>query len=215
MDLHDLLFLKALLGDASGGGGGGGGAVASVNGMTGAVTLPGAKINGRNITAQSVVTDNGVEGVSIEYLDENNVEQTVFLPDGVGLAAALATMQTKAISDAGGYFTTDTVEAALQELGGGKEDVTTIVTKQSSDTSQTLVENKFYIWPEMSALTITCPVTGGPYVFRFTSGNTPTTLTMTGITMPDDFAVEANTTYEINVLEGYGVAASWAYSAVS
>ena len=91
----------------------------------------------------------------------------------------------------------------------GLEPVTTVVNKTASDTSQTLAANTFYIWPEMSALTITCPATGGPYAFRFTSGATATTLTMSGITMPDDFAVEANKVYEVNVYEGYGLAVSW------
>ena len=91
----------------------------------------------------------------------------------------------------------------------GLEPVTTVVNKTASDTSQTLAENTFYIWPEMSALTITCPATGGPYAFRFTSGATATTLSMTGITMPDDFTVEANKVYEVNVYEGYGLAVSW------
>ena len=91
----------------------------------------------------------------------------------------------------------------------GIESETIIVNKTASDTSQTLAENTFYIWPTMSSLTITCPATGGPFAFRFTSGSTATTLSMTGITMPDDFAVEASKTYEINVYEGYGVAVSW------
>ena len=91
----------------------------------------------------------------------------------------------------------------------GLEEQTTVVNKTASDTAQTLAENTFYIWPEMSALTITCPTTGGPYAFRFTSGATATTLTMTGITMPDDFTVEANKTYEVNVYQGYGLAVSW------
>ena len=95
----------------------------------------------------------------------------------------------------------------------GLEPVTTVVNKTASDTSQTLAANMFYIWPEMSALTITCPATGGPYAFRFTSGTTATTLTMTGITMPDDFVVEASKTYEINVYQGYGLAVSWEVSA--
>lgn len=93
-----------------------------------------------------------------------------------------------------------------------KEDETTIVTKTASDTSQTLAENTFYVWPEMTSLTITCPSTGGPYAFRFTSGSTATTLTMSGITMTDDFTVEASKVYEINVYQGYGLAASWAVS---
>ena len=91
----------------------------------------------------------------------------------------------------------------------GLEEQTTVVNKTASDTAQTLAANTFYIWPEMSALTITCPATGGPYAFRFTSGATATTLSMTGITMPDDFTVEANKTYEVNVYEGYGLAVSW------
>jgi len=91
----------------------------------------------------------------------------------------------------------------------GLEEQTTVVNKTASDTSQTLAANTFYIWPEMASLTITCPATGGPYAFRFTSGSTATTLTMTGITMPDDFTVEANKTYEVNVYEGYGLAVSW------
>lgn len=91
----------------------------------------------------------------------------------------------------------------------GLQEQTTVVNKTASDTSQTLAANTFYIWPEMSALTITCPATGGPYAFRFTSGSTATTLTMTGITMPDDFSVEANKVYEVNVYQGYGLAVSW------
>lgn len=94
----------------------------------------------------------------------------------------------------------------------GLEEATTIVTKTSSDTSQTLAANTFYVWPTMTTLTVTCPTTGGPYAFRFTSGSTATTLTMSGITMPDDFTVEANKVYEINVYQGYGLAASWAVS---
>lgn len=105
-----------------------------------------------------------------------------------------------------------TVGEALDELDDGKENATSIVTMTASQTSQNLAKNYFYVWPEMTSLTITCPSTGGPYAFRFTSGSTATTLTMSGITMPDDFTVEANKVYEINVYQGYGLAASWAVS---
>jgi hypothetical protein len=91
----------------------------------------------------------------------------------------------------------------------GLEPVTTVVNKTASDTAQTLAASTFYIWPEMASLSITCPTTGGSYAFRFTSGTTATTLTMTGITMPDDFTVEASKTYEINVYQGYGLAVNW------
>ena len=91
----------------------------------------------------------------------------------------------------------------------GLEPVTTVVNKTASDTSQTLAANTFYVWPEMASLAITCPTTGGPFAFRFTSGATATTLSITGITMPDDFSVEANKVYEVNVYQGYGLAVSW------
>lgn len=95
----------------------------------------------------------------------------------------------------------------------GKEAVTEIVTKTAADVSCTLEKNKFYIWPEMASLSITCPATGGPYAFRFASGSTATTLSMTGITMPDDFSVEADRIYEVNVYAGMGLAVSWGTTA--
>ena len=166
--------------------------VASVDGKTGAVTvLPSGGTQGQ-VLKKSSSTDYAVEwanesgggGGTSDYSDLTNKPQI----NSVALAG------NKSAGDLG-------LEPALD-----------IVTKTSADTSQTLAENKFYIWPEMSALTITCPATGGPYAFRFTSGSTATTLTMTGITMPDSFAVEASRVYEINVLEGYGVATSWEVS---
>ena len=93
--------------------------------------------------------------------------------------------------------------------GGGGGSTTTVQTMTASDTAATLAENVFYIWPEMAALEITCPASGGVYAFRFTSGETATELTLSGITMPDDFTVEAGRVYEINVYEGFGLAQSW------
>lgn len=119
--------------------------------------------------------------------------------------------KTSDLTNDSGFITSAPVASVNGRTGAvtGLEEQTTVVNKTASDTSQTLAENAFYIWPEMSALTITCPATGGPYAFRFTSGTTATTLTMTGITMPDDFTVEASKTYEINVYQGYGLAVSW------
>lgn len=86
-----------------------------------------------------------------------------------------------------------------------------VVNKTSSDTTNTLEKDTFYIFPAMASLSVT--VTGtGLYIFRFTSGSTPTTLTITGAVMPDSFTVEANKVYEVNIYEGYGVVSSWAAS---
>lgn len=72
--------------------------------------------------------------------------------------------------------------------------------------------NKRYVCGEVSALSITPPETGMIDVV-FTSGSTATVLTATGITFPEWFDstnLDANTRYEINVLDGFGVITAWA-----
>ena len=73
-----------------------------------------------------------------------------------------------------------------------------------------------YVCGEVATLDITLPASGCVDV-RFESGSTPTVLTITpptGVTVKwaggfDPTALEANTTYEINIADGLGVAASW------
>jgi hypothetical protein len=73
-----------------------------------------------------------------------------------------------------------------------------------------------YVCGEVATLDITLPESGIVDV-RFESGSTPTILTITpptGVTVKwaggfDPTALEANTTYEINIADGLGVAASW------
>ena len=67
---------------------------------------------------------------------------------------------------------------------------------------------------ELTSLTINDPPATGRYSIEFTSGSTATVLTTpAGLVMPDDFTVEANTRYEINVSDGYALCAGWAVSA--
>ena len=73
-----------------------------------------------------------------------------------------------------------------------------------------------YICGEVSTLDITLPASGCIDVV-FESGATPTVLTVTpptGVTVKwangfDPTALEANTTYEINIKDGLGVGAAW------
>ena len=148
-----------------------------------------------------------------DYMDEHPITES---DPTVPAWAKANTKPTYTAAEVGALADSTTYVASVNGRTGavtGLEEQTTVVTKTASDTAQTLAANTFYIWPEMSALTITCPATGGPYAFRFTSGATATTLTMTGITMPDDFAVEANKVYEVNVYQGYGLAVSWEVTA--
>lgn len=63
---------------------------------------------------------------------------------------------------------------------------------------------------EVATLSIT-PVAKGITDVLFTSGTTATVLNLPqSVKLPEWFAVEANKTYEINILDGvYGVVMSW------
>ena len=74
--------------------------------------------------------------------------------------------------------------------------------------------NTIYKCGELTALTITSLPESGSFTVIFTSGSTPTTFTEpSGMVMQDDFSVEANRRYEINVSDGYAVVGSWEASA--
>lgn len=94
-----------------------------------------------------------------------------------------------------------------------------VVEETVSDTtpSITAVANHRYICGEVSTLSITTPVSGCIDVM-FMSGSTPTVLTITpptGLTMKwangfDPTSLEADTVYEISIMDGiYGVVCSW------
>lgn len=89
----------------------------------------------------------------------------------------------------------------------GKADVVPRIAKTAQDTTATIDPNKLYVFPEMASLTITlAAITDNTivneYHFIFESGATATTTTFPAIPGLDDFAAEANTAYEVSVLEG-------------
>jgi hypothetical protein len=74
--------------------------------------------------------------------------------------------------------------------------------------------NCVYSCGTLTSLTITDPTSVGSYSIVFTSGSTATSTTFpTTILGLEDFAAEANTIYEINVLDNRAVVGSWAVSA--
>lgn len=83
---------------------------------------------------------------------------------------------------------------------------------QGSNPVITAVDNHVYICGEVATLSFTPPATGICSV-RFTSGTTATVLTVpntiTWVNGFDPTALEASTTYELNIMEGIGVAVSW------
>lgn len=77
---------------------------------------------------------------------------------------------------------------------------------QSTDTTVTIEPNKLYIFPEMASLTVTLATpsdtnVANEYHFFFTSGATATTLTLNDV-LSDAYSIEANTKYEVSILEG-------------
>lgn len=82
--------------------------------------------------------------------------------------------------------------------------------------TQTIVpkRNRVYKCGELSSLTITDPPATGAYSIVFTSGATATATTIPATILGlESFAAEANTLYEINVLDNRALLVSWAVSA--
>lgn len=77
------------------------------------------------------------------------------------------------------------------------------VTHTSSDTSVTINSGEYHVFPTMSSLTITPGTVGTDKMFicgfEFTSGSTPTVLTLTGCTLSNSDDVTTGT-YEVNIL---------------
>lgn len=101
------------------------------------------------------------------------------------------------------------VEALLDRVGSYSE-----VIHSADDTILSIEPNVFHLWGEMSALglSFTEGMEGmvNEYVFQFTSGATPTSLTL-----PDGIQwvngepnIEANKTYQVSVVNNIGLIVS-------
>ena len=125
----------------------------------------------------------------------------------------------------GGSVTAATVLAAMEAMDStqaadaldaiGGEPAPTVVTDLSS-TSITLeaAANTVYNYGTLTSLTVSSFPATGEFSITFTSGATATVLSVPNtMIMPDSFAVEANTRYEIDCKDGYAVVGSWAVSA--
>lgn len=77
------------------------------------------------------------------------------------------------------------------------------VTHASSDTNVTINSGEYHVFPTMLSLTITPGKVGADKMFicgfEFTSGATPTALTLTGCTLSNSDDVTTGT-YEVNIL---------------
>lgn len=122
-----------------------------------------------------------------------------------GLAKAAGdTTQSQSSAAVGQY--TDSAKSAISQMLNGSVSVT------GSTPSITALPGIRYVCGEVTTLDITLPASGCIDVV-FESGSTPTVLSgldnvrWTGNFDPEN--LEANTTYEINIADGLGVAVGW------
>lgn len=126
-----------------------------------------------------------------------------------GLAKAAGDSTQSSSSNAVGNYT-EAAKSAISQMLNGSVAVT------GTTPTITALPGIRYVCGEVATLDITLPASGCIDV-TFTSGSTATVLTVTppsGTTLKwangfDPTSLEANTTYEINVADGLGVAASW------
>lgn len=125
-----------------------------------------------------------------------------------GLAKAAGSDEKNSTLPFGQY--TDAAKSAIHEMLNGSVSVT------GTTPTITALSGIRYICGEVSTLDITLPASGIVDVV-FTSGSTATVLTITpptGVTVKwangfDPTSLDANATYEINIMDGLGVAATW------
>jgi hypothetical protein len=100
--------------------------------------------------------------------------------------------------------------AYAAEIVDGKEDKALHETISEAAAEITPEPNVIYHCGTLTSLTITDPYAIGAYSIIFTSGSTPTQTTIPATIIGlEDFAAEANTMYEINVLDNRAVVGSW------
>ena len=216
---------------------GGGGAVDDVriNGTSivtdGIATIPDASLNRRGVVSagNNTSTDTGIfrsgtyNALFIAPASSNDIKTPAglnirrpIIPNKqheatfYGLAKAAGDATQSASSNAVGTYTEDAKSAISEMLNGA-------VSVSGTTPSITALPGVRYICGQVDTLTIVVPSSGCIDV-TFESGSTPTVLTVTppsGMTMRwangfDPTALEANTTYEINIMDGcLGVAGSW------
>ena len=128
-------------------------------------------------------------------------------------SGASADVTPAAVAAAIGNMTQAQLLQVLEDIGA--EPLPNVETVPGSTPTIAAADNHIYKCGEVTSLTITGGTTG-EYIVVFTSGATATVLNLPQALedmMPDDFSVEANTKYEINVRDGWPFVGKKAVSA--
>ena len=110
-------------------------------------------------------------------------------------------------------FMTDSVFAAITVTEIVMQKTPTKNTVSGATPTISPVANNIYNCGELTSLTVSNPPATGEYTIVFTSGSTATTTTIPNTILGlESFSAEANTLYEINVLDNRAVVGSWEVS---
>ena len=148
--------------------------------------------------------------ISVEYRDGTVNRMNVGIIDPTTNKLYADSVPTKSTVVSGNKEPINAI--ALINYAGKKIPKTTV---SGTSVTQELTENTFYVFGEVTALTVTLATPAdanimNEYHFRFTSGATPAVLTLpAGVTMNETLTVEANKTYEVSIIDNYGVWCSW------
>lgn len=220
-------------------GGGGGGSVSSVNGKTGVVVLDAEDVDAAQeslkLTATPTAGPSGNVLMSGTWSGATWEEVAAAIQASRLIQIDLATVgkitllynlgnATNASSNALVYNVGQTlynVFVTLSTSGGNGTFTLAIINARINDESIygttptiTPAANTIYNCGELTSLTISNPPASGAYSIVFTSGSTATETTFPAAILGlEDFAADANTIYEINVLDNRAVVGSWAVSA--
>lgn len=107
----------------------------------------------------------------------------------------------------------DLAKSALQEHQdiSGKQDKITVQSHGTSSTTLSIAPNVLHKWGTVSTLTITLTAPTdtsvyNEYMFQFTSGSTPTTLSISeSVKWQTEPNIEANKTYQVSIVDNIGL----------
>ena len=107
----------------------------------------------------------------------------------------------------------DLAKSALQEHQdiSGKQDKITVQSHGTSSTTLSIAPNVLHKWGTVSILTITLTAPTdtsvyNEYMFQFTSGSTPTTLSISeSVKWQTEPNIEANKTYQVSIVDNIGL----------
>ena len=153
------------------------------------------------------ITPTGTKTISITQNGTTTEDVTNYASAQIAVNVPNPSTGTLSIKKDGTYNVTDyasvEVKTAMEKVNVTGTTVT-----------QELAPNKFYVFGEVTSLTITLGTgdsdLANDYHFRFTSGSTATVLSLPQtVNMPTGFAVEASKVYEISIVDNYGTVTSW------